>query len=102
MNRIESYFSIVERLRELKQELSIDERTRRTLKGEIIGQALQVFEISKKLKDKRKLYRVLEKSRSKRFVESLFVEISSAKRLRQVLVMWLKQWRLLPIGKAKN
>ena len=102
MNRIDSYFPIVERLRDLKQQLSIDERTRRALKGEIIGQALQIFELAKQLKDERSRYSVGEKSRRTRFVESLFVEVASPKRLRQVIVMWLKQWRLLPIGKEKT
>ena len=102
MNRIDSYFPIVERLRDLKQQLSIDERTRRALKGEIIGQAVHIFELAKQLKDERRRYSVGEKSRRTRFVESLFVEVTSPKRLRQVIVMWLKQWRLLPIGKEKT
>lgn len=102
IKRIESYFLIVERLRKLILEVPAGERTQAALKGEIIGQALQVFELAKQLEDLQSRKRVLSRSRELRFVERLFSQIASVKRLRQVCVMWLKQLGLVPLGKEAS
>lgn len=95
--RISSYFIIVEQLREINRSILMRAKTQALLKGEVIGQALQIFEITKSLNETEQYRRVLNDCRERRFAESLFQDVTNFKRLRQVIRMWLMQvgiWRL--------
>ncbi|MFM7461603.1 MAG: hypothetical protein ACKO15_12300, partial [Burkholderiales bacterium] len=98
LDRIESYFVVLEQLRALNTEVVMPVHTRAQLEGEVIGQALQVFELAKQLVEPASRRRVLARCRAQRLAERLFSQVHSAKRLRQVLVMWLQQSTLLPLG----
>ncbi|MFN5028846.1 MAG: glycosyltransferase [Burkholderiales bacterium] len=98
LDRIESYFVVLEQLRALNAEVVMPAHTRAQLEGEVIGQALQVFELAKQLVEPASRQRVLARCRSKRLAQRLFSQAHNVKRLRQVLVMWLKQSGLLPLG----
>lgn len=98
--RIESYFVVVEQLRAINAEIKTPANTRAQLEGEVVGQALQVFELSKQLVTEKSRRAVLTQCRQRRFAQRLLFEAHNIKRIRQVLVMWLKQSGLLPIGQA--
>ncbi|MFN6171412.1 MAG: hypothetical protein ACK46J_15505, partial [Burkholderiales bacterium] len=96
--RIESYFVVLEQLRALNADIAMPAGTRSQLEGEVVGQALQVFELSKQLVTEASRRAVLTQCRKRRFAQQLLKEVHGMKRLRQVLVMWLKQSGLLPLG----
>ncbi len=96
--RIESYFVVLEQLRALNAGVPMPADTRSQLEGEVVGQALQVFELAKQLATEKSRQHVLAQCRQRRFAQRLLREARNIKRLRQVLVMWLKQSGLLPIG----
>jgi heptose III glucuronosyltransferase len=96
--RIESYFVVLEQLRALNADIAMPAGTRSQLEGEVVGQALQVFELSKQLVTEASRRAVLAQCRKRRFAQQLLKEVHGIKRLRQVLVMWLKQSGLLPLG----
>jgi heptose III glucuronosyltransferase len=98
LGRIESYFIVLEQLRTLNAEIAMPPNVREQLEGEVVGQALQVFELAKQLITEKSRQHVLTQCRQRRFAQRLFREAHNIKRLRQVLVMWLKQSGLLPIG----
>jgi hypothetical protein len=95
--RIDSYFVVVDQLRDINIRYANRLRTETLslLKGEVIGQALQVFEVAKLLNDRKTRQQQYEKvcamCRDRRFAQSLFKEVVSVKRLRQVMQIWLKQ-----------
>ena len=89
--RINSYFVIVEQLRDINSRIAMHAKTKSLLKGEVVGQALQVFEIAKCLTTPEQYARVLNDCRERRFAESLFKEATNFKRLRQVIRMWMMQ-----------
>lgn len=96
--RIESYFAVLEQLRTLNTKIAMPAPTRAQLEGEVIGQALQIFELAEQLTNPANRHAVLVKSQQHRLAQQLFREAHNIKRLRQVMVMWLKQSGLLPIG----
>ena len=98
LSRIDSYFVVIEQLRAINQRTPMKRGTRRLLQGEVVGQALQVFELAKQLGPIEMQRLVLEKTRSRRFAQGLFADVNGFKRLRQVVAMWLKQAGLLSIG----
>ena len=100
--RIESYFVVLEQLQALNAEIKMPANTRAQLEGEVVGQALQVFELAKQLTAEKNRQSVLKQCRQRRFAQQLLKEVHGIKRLRQVLVMWLKQSGVLAIGKAIN
>lgn len=100
--RIESYFVVLEQLRALNVGIAMPAYTRAQLEGEVIGQALQVFELSKQLGTEKNRQHVLAQCRQRRFAQRLLPEAHNIKRLRQVLAMWLKQSGLLPIGSVST
>jgi heptose III glucuronosyltransferase len=89
--RINSYFIIVEQLREINRSMPMRAKTKALLKGEVIGQALQIFEVAKLLNAPEQYTRVINDCRERRFAESLFQEVANFKRLRQVIRMWFTQ-----------
>ena len=98
MSRIDSYFVVVDQLRDINRRTSMRRDTRRLLQGEVVGQALQVFELAKQLRHAGSQRQVIDKARSGRFAQGLIADINGFKRLRQVAAMWLKQLGLLSIG----
>ncbi|NJR72471.1 MAG: hypothetical protein HC782_05660 [Gammaproteobacteria bacterium] len=91
MARIDSYFVVVEQLRQLNQRLPMRHTTKTLLASEIIGQALQVFEVAKMLRASEQYQRVIAECKTRRFAQSLFQHVTNVKRLRQVCRMWLAQ-----------
>ena len=100
--RIDSYFAVIEQLRDINRRTAMRTATHRLLQGEVIGQALQIFEVAKQLENIDVRRDVVVKCRRSRLAEGLFADISGFKRLRQVLSMWMKQMGYLPIGHAKE
>jgi len=98
ISRIDSYFMVIDQLRAINQRTSMKHDTRRLLQGEVVGQAMQVFELAKQLGPIEMQRLVIEKTRSRRFAQGLFADVNGFKRLRQVVAMWLKQAGLMPIG----
>lgn len=94
MPRIESYSTVIAQLREINTKYVSAPKLRRLLSGEVIGQALQVFELCKQLPEANAQAQVLDACRARRFVQSLWPETVSSlswKRLRQFAKMWLMQ-----------
>lgn len=98
MSRIDSYFVVIEQLREINRRTFIRPDTRRLLQGEIVGQALQVFELAKQLGHAGLQRQVIEKARGRRFAQGLIADVNGFKRFRQVAAIWLKQMGFLSIG----
>ena len=91
VNRIESYFVVVGQLRELNRSISMPTLLQSQLQGEVIGQALQVFELAKQITSKKTRQLVMAECQRRRFAQQFFPEVRTYKRLRQVIVMYLKQ-----------
>jgi glycosyltransferase involved in cell wall biosynthesis len=89
--RIESYFVVVAQLRDLNRRAAMPTLIRAQLQGEVIGQALQVFELAKQIASKKTRQLILAECQRRRFAQQFFPEIRTYKRLRQVIVMYLKQ-----------
>ncbi len=89
--RINSYFMIVEQLREINRRIPMRAKTMSLLKNEIIGQAMQVFDVAKCLNEREQYKSVIVDCRKRRFAQSLFQDVTNFKRLRQVIRMWLTQ-----------
>jgi heptose III glucuronosyltransferase len=102
MRRIESYFNIVTTLRELNQRFATHASTRRALDGEVIGQAIQIFELAKLIDSPATIDHLRTKCRDARFAQSLFPHAHSWKRFRQVLSIWAKQSGLISIEMRAN
>ncbi len=102
MTRIESYFAVIEQLRDINRQARVPPATRRQLRGEVVGQALQVFEVAKQLDDRIARHYVIDECRRRRFAQSLFADVTNFKRFRQALTMWLKQMGYLPMGRVKG
>lgn len=101
--RIESYSTVIAQLRDINTKYVTAPKLRRLLSGEVIGQALQVFELCKQLPEASARAQVLEVCRTRRFVQSLWPEALSSlswKRLRQFAKMWLLQSGWLTIAPA--
>jgi heptose III glucuronosyltransferase len=99
--RINSYFHVVADLRAINQGCPMQKNTRRLLGGEVIGQALQVFELTKQLQSETTRKEILQTCRERRFAQSLVTEIANYKRFRQVLTMWLKQLGWLSVAPSR-
>jgi 5-methylcytosine-specific restriction endonuclease McrBC regulatory subunit McrC len=67
----------------------------------VIGQALQVFELTKQLQSETTRKEILQTCRERRFAQSLVTEIANYKRFRQVLTMWLKQLGWLSVAPSR-
>ncbi len=95
MRRIKSYFTVVKQLRAInvalaksaphQVELSV------LLRGEVVGQALQIFEVAKLLNDESTRAEVVAMCRAHRLAQALWCDALNFKRQRQVLVMWWRQ-----------
>jgi glycosyltransferase involved in cell wall biosynthesis len=99
--RISSYFTVIADLRRINATVPMSDGTRRLLEGEVVGQALQVFELARLLPPARQ-QEVRTACRARGFSASLFAEAHQWKRLRQVLTMWLKERGWLAIGAEKQ
>jgi len=91
VERINSYFVIVDQLRDINRRIPMRAKTKTLLESEIIGQAMQVFDVAKMLNDPTQYKRVMMNCRERRFAHSLFQHVANFKRLRQVIRMWLTQ-----------
>ena len=101
MSRIDSYFVVIEQLRAINRSTSMRPDTLRLLRGEVVGQALQIFEVAKQLEQPRARRQVIDQCRQCRLAQGLIADVTSVKRLRQVINMWMKQIGVLPIGQPK-
>lgn len=90
MARLNSYFTVVEQLADITRRAALSPQTRRLLDGEVVGQALQVFELAKSLPVAEQ-QAVCAQCRTRRFAQSLWPHAHNWKRMRQVATMWLKQ-----------
>ncbi len=100
LSRVESYFVVIEQLRHLNQVIALRPETHRLLQGEIIGQALQVFEIAKALGDDAREH-VKRECRRRAFAQGLFKHVTNFKRLRQACTIWAKQQGMWPISRER-
>ena len=99
--RAESYSVIVSQLRSINRRIQMQPLTRNLLDGEVVGQALQLFEVAKLLSDEGMRQRLRKQCVESRFAQSLFAEAHNFKRLRQVVTMWLKQMGVLSMAARK-
>ncbi len=97
--RVESYFVVIDQLRDINRRLKLRDETLRLLRGEIIGQALQVFELAKQLTTDEARARVKRECVRRRFAQGLFQDVTNFKRFRQALTLLLKQAGYWPIGR---
>lgn len=103
MPRIESYFTVISQLRDINKDYVTASTLRRLLCGEVVGQALQVFELCKQLPEANAQAQVLNACRARRFVQSLWPDVWSSfswKRMRQFAKMWLLQSGWLAMAPA--
>lgn len=101
LERAESYLQVVAQLRNINRRIQMQPATRRLLDGEVVGQALQLFEVAKLMSDDANWQRIRRRCIEQRFAQSLFVEAHTFKRFRQVVTMWLKQLGVLSISSRK-
>ena len=92
LHRIRSYFTVVNQLRELNERVRMLPATRRLLRGEIVGQAMQVFELKRTLASENNRRAISIECRTRKFAQSLWNEAVGYKRKRQVLSMIVRQW----------
>ncbi len=106
MRRIKSYFTVVRQLQEMNQRINMANPARPStlalLRGEVVGQALQVFELSKQLQSNDNRREVIAFCRTNKFAQGLWRDALNFKRKRQVVAIWLKQSGLLPSGRAPS
>ncbi len=95
MRRIKSYFTVVKQLRAINVALakSAPEPAELIvlLRGEVVGQALQIFEVAKQLQAPAARAEVVAMCRAQRLAQTLWCDALNFKRQRQVLVMWWRQ-----------
>ncbi len=95
MRRIVSYFTVVRQLQEMNRRIGVDAAFRPEtlvmLRGEVVGQALQVFELTKQLTAGERRREVIAACRASRFAQGLWRDALNFKRKRQVVAIWLKQ-----------
>ncbi len=95
MRRIVSYFTVVRQLQEMNRRIGADATFRPEtlvlLRGEVVGQALQVFELTKQLAAGDRRREVIAACRASRFAQGLWRDALNFKRKRQVVAIWLKQ-----------
>lgn len=99
LRRIHSYFTVVAQLRALNLRVAGQGQGQGhgqgqlawLLQGEVVGQALQVFELAKQLSSAAARAEVMRLCRTRRFAQSLWGEALNFKRKRQVVAMWLRQ-----------
>jgi heptose III glucuronosyltransferase len=99
--RVESYFVVVEQLRDINRRFALQRETLGLLRGEIIGQALQVFELAKQMTSAEAREQVKRECEKRRFAQGLFQDVTNFKRLRQALTILLKQAGYWPIGRER-
>jgi heptose III glucuronosyltransferase len=104
MRNIRSYFTVVPQMQDMNRRISVAHAARAStlflLRGEVVGQALQVFELSKQLQSDENRLEVIGACRKRRFAQGLWRDALNFKRKRQVVAIWLKQSGLLPPGRA--
>jgi heptose III glucuronosyltransferase len=98
--RIDSYFRMVEILREINRQQTMSSETRKLLESEVIGQAIQIFEIAKSLQSAAMREDVRQRARRVGLAQSLMAEAHSWKRKRQVFKMWAQQAGFVSVGEA--
>lgn len=91
MHRIRSYFTVIEQLRAINQSVPMRTDTLRRLRGEVVGQALQIFELRAMLVTPENRRWVVTECRARKFAASLWPDALNLKRRRQVLAMWWHQ-----------
>jgi heptose III glucuronosyltransferase len=101
LSRVESYFVVIEQLRQLNQSIELGPEANSLLQGEIIGQALQVFEIAKALGDDEREH-IKRECRRRAFAQGLFKHVTNFKRFRQACSLWAKQQGIWPIGRERG
>ncbi len=95
MQRIQSYFTVVTQLQALNTRAAQlnppHPELLALLRGEVVGQALQVFEVAKQLQSAVTRAEVMAACRMRRFAQGLWCDALNFKRRRQVITIWLKQ-----------
>jgi hypothetical protein len=96
MRRIDSYFTVVAQLRDLNERCAMEPATKRCLRAEIVGQALQIDRLAARLADPALRADVRARCRTTRFWERLWDDAADWKRKRQVAKVLLRQRLGLP------
>lgn len=91
LRRIESYFIVVEQLRAFAARTDIAEATRECLRGQIVGQGLQVDRLGRALADPATRRRVRERCRDERYWQRLLADAPDWRSRRRVLKVLLAE-----------
>ena len=95
MQRIQSYFTVVTQLQVLNTQVAQlnppQPELLALMRGEVVGQALQVFEVAKQLQSAATRAEVMAACRMRRFAQGLWRDALNFKRKRQVITIWRKQ-----------
>lgn len=90
--RARSYFTVIEQLRALNRRIGTRPDTKKLLRGEVVGRARHLFELTKQMSSNGAREEVLAACHKQRFAEELWPDAINFKRKRQVLSMQFRQW----------